>query len=275
MPYIDPDPIFEVIESLLGPGGCPWDKEQTPKSLCEYLLEETYELVDAIRTDSGDSINDELGDVFFLLCFLSTLLKRQGVIVIQEVFEKSASKMIRRHPHVFQDMQFNNREELHKKWEEIKSQEKLNQSQDQAGFDPLDSIPVSLPPLMKAYRIHSKAAKAGFTWESESEQAKSLAHEWQEWLKAKEGKDQGQMEDEFGDVLFSLVEHGRWHKVKADSALQKACQKFLTRWKSMQNQVRAKGLDWHDLTLEEKNRLWEEVKTQGMRIEKKNMDQGV
>src|SRR6056297_358878 len=178
MSYGNYDCIFDVIETLLGPSGCPWDKEQTPKSLCDYILEETYELVDAIRADSVPSIRDELGDVFFLLCFVSTLLKKQGVIELQDVFDKSASKMIRRHPHVFQDMQFNNREELHQKWEEIKSQEKLNQSQDQAGFDPLDSIPVSLPPLMKAYRIHSKAAKAGFTWESESEQAKSLAHEW-------------------------------------------------------------------------------------------------
>jgi len=124
----------------------------------------------------------------------------------------------------------------------------------------LDSIPVSLPPLMKAYRLHSKAAKNGFTWENDSEQEKSLIHEWQEWLKAKEGEDQKKMEDEFGDVLFSFVEYGRRHNIKSDSALQKACQKFMYRWRAMHKQVRVKGLNWDDLSLEEKNRLWEEIK---------------
>lgn len=260
MSYGNYDCIFEVIETLLGPSGCPWDKEQTPKSLCGYILEETYELVDAIRADSVPSIRDELGDVFFLLCFVSTLLKKQGVIELQDVFDKSASKMIRRHPHVFQDLQLNNREELHKKWEEIKSQERRDQGLDNDSIDPLDSIPVSLPPLMKAYRLHSKAAKNGFTWENDSEQEKSLDHEWQEWLKAKEGEDQEKMEDEFGDILFSFVEYGRRHNIKSDSALQKACQKFMHRWRAMHKQVRVKGLNWDDLSLEEKNRLWEEIK---------------
>jgi ATP diphosphatase len=252
--------LFEVIQALLGPAGCPWDKEQTPQSLCDYLLEETYELIEAIRTKDLDSIRDEFGDVLFLLCFLATLFEKDGSMNFQDVLEENASKMIRRHPHVFQGMRFHSREELQKKWEEIKMEEKQDTAGDGTCLDPLDSIPVSLPPLMKAYRMHSKAARAGFTWDNDTAQIASLEDEWREWIEAQEGKDQEQMEEEFGDVLFSFVELGRRKGLKANSALQKACQKFFSRWKAMHRQVQIEGLQWSELSMEEKNRVWEKIK---------------
>ncbi len=256
MKTYNPFPVMEVIERLLGPEGCPWDKKQTPISLCDYLIEETFELVEAIRGGDIEKIEEEMGDVFFLLFFISFLLERDRDMDLNRLWEKNASKMKARHPHVFGMARIESEEELLSRWEEIKKKEKNHRDLE----NPMDSIPVSLPPLLRAYRIHSKAAGMGFTWPSDKEQEMALCIEWEEWREVREGTDMSKREEEFGDILFSLVEHGRRYGIKANSALHGAIEKFLSRFSQMLALARKRSLVWEELSQEEKDLLWEEVK---------------
>lgn len=258
----DPNSIIKVIQSLLAPNGCPWDREQTPHSLCDYLLEETFELVEAIRNSDVSEIEEELGDVFFLLFFLSILLESAIGINLQEVWDKNASKMKRRHPHVFAGRSLNDREELHQMWEEVKKTEKQEKNVKTSILDSLYSIPDSLPPLLKAYRLNAKVAKFGFTWPNDEEQKKALGKEWDEWNRAINEDEFYKREEEFGDLLFSLVEMGRRYNVKANSALHLANLKFHKRFEAMIRLAEEKRMDWNSLDLDQKNHLWEEVKRQ-------------
>ena len=151
-----------VIDTLLGPEGCPWDRTQTPQSLCDYIIEEAFELVDCIRTDDAPGMAEELGDVLFLLLFVATLARKREEFTLTSALTTVSAKMIRRHPHVFEDVKVESREQLLKNWERIKRAEK---SRDDGLFS---SLPKGLPPLLKAYRIHSKAARSGFTWETDA-----------------------------------------------------------------------------------------------------------
>lgn len=258
---ISPRRVIEVINRLLGPDGCPWDREQTPESLCDYLVEEVFEFVEAVRQQDVQEIKEEMGDAFFLIFFLAVLLERQGQgIELQQVWEDNARKMIRRHPHVFGQEEFGSRQDLHQKWEQIKQEEKSEKGLTRDADNSLISIPDSLPPLIKAYRIHSKASKAGFTWETDHGQEQALEKEWQEWLEARNGSRMEKKEEEFGDLLFSLVEQGRRQGIKANSALSRANRKFLSRYAQAVQLARDKDRDWHSLDMEEKDRLWDEVK---------------
>ncbi len=254
------NPILSVLEKLLSPTGCPWDREQTPRSLCDYLVEETFELVDAIRADNLPEVREELGDVFFLLYFVVTLLERQGLLTLEEVLSSNAAKMIRRHPHVFGETEVSGRDELLQNWERIKAGEKTGGEEDAPG-GLFDSLPPSLPPMLKAYRINSKAARVGFTWETDQSQEEHLAGEWQEWLEARASEDAARQEEEFGDYLFALVEHGRRNSLKANAALDTANQKFLRRFAAMERLAREQGTTLEALDLAAMNVLWETVKS--------------
>ncbi len=251
----NPFSVLEVIDALLGPNGCPWDKQQTPESLCEYLVEEVFELVEAIKEKDKAEIEEEMGDVFFLLFFILKLLQREFSIDLQTIWEKNALKMKKRHPHVFGDIKIDSKEELYKKWTEVKIKEEGKKEEE---F--FNSIPKALPPLTKAYRINAKASQIGFTWQDNESQERSLLEEWREWEKVKDSKDQEKKEEEFGDLLFSLVEHGRRHGVKANVALDKANRKFLKRFSKMIELIKAEGKDWSLLSMEEKDKFWQKEK---------------
>ena len=247
----------QVIETLLGPGGCPWDKAQTPASLCDNLVEEVFELIHAIRQGDSEDVREELGDVLFLVLLISELEKRAGGAGLAEALESGASKMIRRHPHVFGEAEVNSRAELIRNWEIIKKQEKAEKRKTGGA---LAGVASDLPPLLRAYRVHSKAAGAGFSWENASEVEKQLDREWKEWGAAVEKGDKREMEQEFGDVLFTLVELGRRHGIKANSALDFAVIKFVSRFNRMEELAGERGLDFTKLGLDEMNALWAEVK---------------
>jgi len=247
------DDLQEVIETLLGPQGCPWDREQTPKSLCDYLVEETFELVEAIRCDKPQDVSEELGDVMFLLAFISR--SYGGGALLQQAMREGTQKMIRRHPHVFDAKEINSRQELTQNWEEIKKTEKNH-----ARGYVLDSVPKSLPPLLMAYRINSKAARMGFTWARDEDLEDKLVEEWQEWLEALESRDREKMQEEFGDYLFTLVEYGRRHKIKANSALAETNAKFASRMQVMEDMAREKGWDISSLDMEHLEELWQKAK---------------
>jgi len=257
--------IIDVITTLLGPNGCPWDKQQTPQTLCDYLIEECFELVEAIQANEIEDVKEELGDVFFLLLLIIHLY--QDKINLDEVLIQTAAKMIGRHPHVFGDKKTEDINEILANWEKIKKQELQKKSKPRSIFD---SIPKNLPPLLKAYRINSKAARSNFTWPDNASQEQKLEEEWKEWLEAKAQNDPKQMEEEFGDYLFCLTEYARRHGIKPNTALHQANQKFLARFKIMEELAQNKNLDLDNLNLNQLNQLWEEAK----QIAKSNQKKG-
>lgn len=243
-----------VLDALLGQGGCPWDQAQTPQTLCDYIIEESFELVDAIRSEDVPGMTEELGDVMFLLLFVATLARKKGAFTLSEALDTAAAKMVRRHPHVFSDLKVDSREELLRNWERIKRAEKAKDTGLYA------SLPKGLPSLLKAYRIHSKAARAGFTWETDAAMRESLAAERAEFETAVASGNEAAMAEEFGDYLFTLTEYGRRLGLKANACLDVANNKFLARYKAMEALAAARGLDLDTLDLDAKNALWEEVK---------------
>lgn len=267
--------VLGVVRALIAGNGCPWDRRQTPHTLADYILEEGFELVEALRADaampcpadhSGPTpgepkavaeVAEELGDLAFLILFIATLYARSGRLTLAQALRANAAKMIRRHPHVFGDLEVKDRDELLRNWERIKREEKTENGRAQGVFD---SLPRGLPPLLRAYRINSKAARVGFTWDTDADAEDQFAREWDEWRQAKAEADPARMEQEFGDVLFTLVELGRRAGLKANAALDHANRKFLDRFAAMERLARDAGLDLPALSLDEKNRLWDQAK---------------
>lgn len=266
--------VNEVLDRLLAPEGCPWDREQTPESLADYVIEECFELVEAIRSGKVSDVREELGDVLFLLAFLGRLYADRGAFTLDDALEGNAAKMIRRHPHVFAAGACASREELLRNWERIKREEKAaamaadsddgGESADAPPGAPAGgvfaSLPKGLPPLVKAYRLHSKAARVDFTWESDEEVEQQVEAEWLEWLDASASGDKRRQEQELGDFLFTIVELGRRKGIKANGALDLATLKFLRRFEGMEALARQRGLDFPGLSFEEKDALWNAVK---------------
>lgn len=243
--------LREIIQTLTGPQGCQWDRAQTPESLADYVIEESHELVAAIRSGKPQAVREELGDVFFLLFFLAQLYG--GSFSLAECLEYNRDKMVRRHPHVFAGAKFASLNDQLKAWEEIKKRE----HEPQGVFA---SLPASLPPLIKAYRIHSKAARAGFTWPDNEGVERQVESEWLEWLDAVQEDDGEAKKHELGDMLFSLVELGRRHGIKASEALDLACNRFLARFRRMEELAEATGKDFSKLDFAAQDELWTQVK---------------
>lgn len=248
--------LLDVIDALLAPDGCPWDKEQTPLSMCDYLAEETFELIEGIRSGDRREAMEELGDVMFIILFVATLYQREGSHTLAESIRYNAAKMISRHPHVFGDTRTSDVNDILDNWEAIKRKE--NEKTGRKGV--FDSLPGGLPPLLKAYRVNSKAARNGFTWDSDAAVEAQLDSEWKEWKEALASGDAAASEEEFGDYLFTLVELGRRKGIKANSALAFANQKFLGRFGKMEELAEARGLSLSELDLDALNALWDEVK---------------
>ncbi|MBD5642049.1 MAG: nucleoside triphosphate pyrophosphohydrolase [Desulfovibrio sp.] len=243
--------LGETIQTLTSPQGCQWDRAQTPESLADYVIEESHELVAAIRSGNALAVREELGDVFFLLLFLAQLYGDE--FSLAECLEYNRAKMIRRHPHVFAGAKFASLNEQLKAWDEIKKEERESR-----GI--FASLPQSLPPLIKAYRIHSRAARAGFTWPDNEGVERQVEAEWLEWLDAVQEENDEAKKHELGDMLFSLVELGRRHGLKASEALDMACSRFLRRFKRMEEMADAAGLDFCKLDFAAQDELWTQVK---------------
>ncbi len=252
--------LQNVIDTLTAPDGCPWDKEQTPESLADYIIEESHELVSAIRSGNVAEIREELGDVAFLLLFVARLYQKRGDFSFDDALNRSRAKMIRRHPHVFGDTVFKNLEEQLQTWEQIKRAEHAEGPDAPRGL--YDSLPASLPPLLKAYRIHSKAARVGFTWPEDEEVEQQVEAEWLEWLDASANGDLEAQKHELGDLLFSITELGRRKGIKASEALDLAARRFLRRFARMEELAREQGRDFTALSLDEKDELWNLAKAE-------------
>ena len=247
-----------VINALIDPEkGCPWDRDQTPESMCEYLIEECHELVDAIRSGMPGHACDEMGDLLFVLLLIARRFELAGQFSLGDALKMGADKMIRRHPHVFGDAECSSIDQLMKNWAAIKKAEKEQQAE-KAGI--LSSVPSGLPPLTKSYRLHAKAAAAGFTWDEDEEVERQVESEWLELLDARASGDDIAKEHELGDMIFSLVELGRRMGIKAASAADAAANRFRARFEQMEKLAAEKGEDFKSLTLDQKDELWNLVK---------------
>jgi MazG family protein len=248
--------LIELIEMLRGDNGCPWDKKQTPKSIAVYLIEEIFELFDAIAADNPEEICEELGDVLFQIFFIARLYQEKGRFSIKDVARLNAEKMTRRHPHVFGKENAQTTETIRERWHEIKMKEKKRVP----GTSILDTVPVRLPALMRAYRISERAARTGFDWPDLSGVLQKVEEEWSELKSALTKNDKDQTALEFGDFLFTLMNVARFVRVHPEMALAEAIKKFESRFQNMEKAVSEQGRTLDSLTLEEMDLLWEKAK---------------
>lgn len=249
--------LRDVIAILRGPDGCPWDQKQTHESLKKYALEEVYELIEAIDAGDDDAIISELGDVLLQVMLHSQIGEDNGYFTINDVIQSITDKMIRRHPHVFGDDTFSSEDELKQSWETIKQQENEGHVKEQGFFA---SILKNSPALMRSEDIQKKAVAVGFDWEHVDHVWEKLEEELEE---VKEAIAQGTMEeieDEFGDVFFVLVNIARYYQVHPELALHHANEKFMTRFSYVEKQLRLQGKGITDAEDEEVHKLWEEAK---------------
>jgi MazG family protein len=248
--------LMRLIQTLRGEGGCPWDKQQTPRSIARYLTEEIYELVDAVDSGNPDTICEELGDVLFHVFFIADLYREQGLFDIEDVACRNTEKMTRRHPHVFGAARIDSADEVRKQWHQIKKGEEGHAENESV----LDSVPVQLPALMRAYRISERVARAGFDWPDLAGVMDKAEEEWDEFKRALMSKQPEQATIEFGDILFTLTNVARFARIHPETALSGAINKFVKRFESLEKQVRARGGAIDELSPAELDAIWEAIK---------------
>ena len=249
--------LTDIMEQLRGPNGCPWDKEQTSETLKPYLIEEAYEVIDAIDSKDDANLAEELGDVLLQVVFHAQIASEENRFTIEDVAKSIADKLVRRHPHVFGDAQAETPDEVIKNWEAIKSEEKEAETGKEAE-SVLSGVPRHLPALLRAQQIQKKAARVGFDWEKTEEVMQKVEEEIQE---LKNTKTQQEKVEEFGDLLFSLVNLARFLKIDPEDALTKTIGKFQTRFAHIEAELAQKGQTPQNATLEEMDALWEQAKT--------------
>ncbi len=253
MPNKDLQRLISIMERLRSPSGCPWDREQDMDSLIPYIIEEAYEVVDAVESSDTDELKQELGDLLFQIVFVAQIAKERDLFDIWDVISASVDKMIRRHPHVFgNEKASNSREALHS-WNLAKKKERDTD-------DVLDSIPSGLPALLYAQKVSEKASSTGFDWDTAEDILDKLYEEVAELRAAiKDGVREG-IEDEIGDIIFTLVNIGRFFDINLEKSLRKTTQRFINRFHKMLFISQKKGKRFTHLTIGEMDRLWEEAK---------------
>lgn len=248
--------LRHIIAELRGPNGCPWDKKQTHESLRKYLLEESYELIEAINEGDIDHIIEELGDVLLQVMLHSQIGVDEGYFSIDDVIEGISDKMIRRHPHVFGEEQAESVDDVMKHWQNAKKKEAKEEKN-----SILDGINQELPHLMQAYELQKKAAKVGFDWPDTDGAWEKVKEEILEFQKEiEEATNKEKIESEFGDVLFSLVNIARFYKVDPELAIFQTNKKFIKRFSYIEEKVKETGKEWSQLSLDELDGYWNEAK---------------
>ncbi|MEG1502234.1 MAG: nucleoside triphosphate pyrophosphohydrolase [Synergistaceae bacterium] len=253
--------LLEVMDRLRGKGGCPWDAEQTMTSLKRYIIEEAYELVEAITKQDKDEICEECGDLLLQVIFVSTIAKENGLFEVGDVISIITEKMIRRHPHVFGDINVKDSDEVLKNWEQIKRQEKKERMKDESV---IAGIPQSLPSILRAQRIQERAAKVGFDWPKEDlvDVFEKVQEEIGELKEAMEGTSRENMIEELGDSLFVLVNLARHLNIDPESALQESSNKFSDRFRIVEKEMNKTSRAFDSFSIEELNEFWNFAKNE-------------
>jgi len=242
--------LLEIMDTLRAE--CPWDRVQTIESLRNLTIEETYELADAILDEDYSNIKEEIGDLMLHMVFYSKIAEEKGEFDIADALRSINEKLIRRHPHIYSDVRVNDQEEVKKNWEQIKMEEGKKSI--------LSGVPKSLPAMVKAYRMQEKTKQVGFEWENKEQVWEKVAEEMNEFKEVVNSKgSKERLEDEFGDILFSLVNYARYIGIDPETALEKVNRKFKSRFEYIQSNA-PKSLE--TMSLEEMDALWVEAKQQ-------------
>jgi len=246
--------LIDIMSALRSDKGCPWDKEQTSDSLKPFLLEETYEVLEALDEGDSEKIKEELGDLLFQIIFHCQLAKEKNEFDISDVIDEISRKMLNRHPHVFGKTKFKSREHFRKYWEEEKKREGKKRE------SILEGVPKALPALLRAHKLQKKAARVGFDWKKTEDVFEKMNEELEEFRKALKNKKQPEIEDELGDVFFMLVNISRFVGVNPEDALRKTISKFISRFRYIEMKAADKKINLSDMTLKEMDKLWDEAK---------------
>jgi MazG family protein len=269
--------LVAVQARLRAPGGCPWDREQTHESLRTYLIEEAYEVLEALENGNDDKFAEEMGDLLLQIVFHSQMAQERGRFTISDVIRAIHDKMIRRHPHVFGETHAKDAAEVLRNWEHIKAQERLskteasgNLSGSKAGIQAslLDGVSRALPATLEGFQLTRKASRIGFDWKTASGIFEKMGEETRELQNALDTREQPKVEEELGDLLFAAVNLARFLKVDPEIALKKANAKFSQRFRFMENLAREGGREFKDLPREEMEALWDLAKQADQNIER-------
>ncbi len=245
--------LLDIMDELRT--GCPWDRKQTLESLRHLTIEEVYELGDAILDNDLEEVKKELGDILLHIVFYSKIGSEQGAFDIADVANSISEKLIFRHPHIYGDVEVNDEEDVKRNWEALKLQEGRKSV--------LEGVPKSLPSLVKASRIQSKARGVGFDWEYKEDVWKKVEEETEEFHEAVANNDKEAMEEEFGDLMFSLINYARFMNINPDDALEKTNKKFIKRFQYIEEKAEENGKKINEMSLEEMDVFWNEAKKLG------------
>ena len=249
--------LIEIIERLRAPDGCPWDREQTPTSVKKYLIEEVYELVDAVDEGIDEEVEEELGDLLFMILFIGYMYEEKRRGFLKGAIRRARDKMIRRHPHIFGDAKVENSQDVKANWQTIKEKEAKKKGKSPSV---LGEIPRSLPALQRAYRLGERASRVGFDWEGPEGVQKKLDEEMDELKEAMGEGDGKAIKRELGDVLFTMANLARHLGINPEDTLYHATKRFEERFKRMEEALRKRGEDIFKTSLEVMDELWDEVK---------------
>lgn len=255
------DNLVSIMDRLRGKDGCPWDREQDHQSLKPYLIEESYEVLEALESEDMDLLEEELGDLLLQIVFHSQIARESGYFNIADVITGICNKLISRHPHVFGELKVDNAKSVVRNWEEIKRKEKEEESYTES----LTRVPKQLPALMKSYKIQEKAAKVGFDWDDVYGAMKKVSEEFEELNIALESNNKGNIDEEIGDLLFAVVNVARFLDVRPELSLNKTIDKFIRRFNFIEESAKKSGQNLKHMTLNEMDELWNRAK----KIEKK------
>lgn len=254
----DINPLTDVMQRLREPGGCPWDREQDHRSIRQNFIEEVYEYLEAV--DDGDyaGMREELGDVLMQVVFHCRMAQEAGKFDLQDVIDEVVEKLIRRHPHVYGNVEVDGSAQVLKNWDAIKKTEKQNRK------SVLDGVTKDLPGLLRAHKLQHKAAKVGFDWEKPEDCWQKILEEMQEVQEAKQQGKQEHLEEEIGDLLFAVVNYARQVGVNSEVAINRANNKFLRRFNYVEKQVDSSGKKWEDFSLSQLDTFWNDAKREGL-----------
>jgi tetrapyrrole methylase family protein/MazG family protein len=255
MPRRSFDDLVSLMKTLRGPDGCPWDRKQTLPDLKPFVIEEAYEVVDAVDRDDRQALMEEVGDLLLESVFIAEITREEGSFDIYDSITAIHDKLVRRHPHVFADVEANDAEQVLVNWEKQKNEERKAENK-----SVLSGVPAALPAALKASRLTEKAARVGFDWRKADDVFDKLDEEIGELREAVKGGDTSHIEDEMGDLLFTIANIARKTGVNPEEALQSTNRKFIRRFEAMESAVRASGRNLDQLSLEEMDALWEQAK---------------
>jgi tetrapyrrole methylase family protein / MazG family protein len=261
----DIEKLVTLVERLRGDEGCPWDKEQTRETLKPMLIEEAYEVLDALDSENPAELKDELGDLLFQIIFHAQIAREKNEFDLAGIIDRSHEKMTRRHPHIFGDADLKTSGDVLKNWEDIKAAEKGVQSASHPESERslLDGIPSKLPALHRASQMTAKASRVGFDWTKLEDILSKLQEETSELLEAQAANDPDQIADEVGDLLFVTANIARFLGIDPETALNRSNRKFEKRFRYVESKIKQQGRGLKDSSLEEMDALWEEAKKAG------------